>query len=171
MAILDLVFIPDPRLRVVTTLVETFDDALQKTIDDMIETMYHAKGVGLAATQVGLAMRLTVIDCSPERNKPMVLINPEILDARDFVTMDEGCLSVPGHYDTVTRATWVKVKALDREGKPYEFEAEGLLAEACQHEVDHLHGKLYINQLSKFKQRRIQDKVKKHLHKQDKLEK
>lgn len=171
MAIMKLVTLPDPRLRVVTTKVEKFDDELQVMIDDMIETMYAENGVGLASTQVGLGMQLTVIDCSSERNEPMVLINPELVDAKDFISMDEGCLSVPGHYDTVTRATWVKVKAQDRHGKEFEFEAEGLLAECCQHEIDHLNGKLYIDQLSKFKQKRAQEKVKKHLHKKKKQEK
>lgn len=171
MAVLKLVTIPDPRLRIITRPVEKFDDHLQKVIDDMIETMYEENGVGLAATQVGLDKQITVIDCSPERNKPMVLINPELIEAKNFVSMDEGCLSVPGHYDTVTRATWVKVKALDRQGKPFEFEAEGLLAECCQHEIDHLNGKLYIDQLSKFKQKRAQEKVKKFLHKKHKREK
>ena len=168
MALMKLVTLPDPRLRVVTKHVEVFDAALQIIIDDMIETMYAEHGVGLAATQVGLDMRLAVIDCSPERNAPMVLINPELADAKNFITMDEGCLSVPGHYDTVTRAAWVKVKALDRHGKPIEFEAEDLLAECCQHEIDHLNGKLYIDQLSRFKQKRAQEKVKKHLHKNKK---
>ncbi len=169
MARLKLVTIPDMRLRKVTKAVTVFDAAFNKIIDDMIETMYAENGVGLAATQVGLDIRLTVIDCSAERDKPRVLVNPEIIEAKNFVTMDEGCLSVPGYYDTVTRAAYVKVKAQDRAGKPYEFEAEGLLAECVQHEVDHLNGKLYIDQLSKFKQKRALDKVKKHLHKKQKF--
>ncbi len=169
MAVLELVTIPDKRLRIKTKRIEKIDAALQSIIDDMIETMYEANGVGLAATQVGLDMQLSVIDCSPDRKKPMTLINPEILEARNFTTMDEGCLSVPGYYDTVTRATWVKLKAQDREGKEYILEAEGLLAECIQHEVDHLHGKLYIDQLSKFKQSRAQNKVKKFLYKKQKF--
>lgn len=168
MAVLDVVVIPDKRLRVNTKFIDTFDDKLQSTIDDMIETMYAARGVGLAATQVGLNMRLSVIDCSPEQNSPQVFINPEILEARNYETMDEGCLSVPGHYDKVTRATFVKVKAVDRHGKEFILEAEGLLAECLQHEIDHLNGKLYIDQLSTFKQRRIQDKVIKNSRKQQK---
>lgn len=166
---LTLVTIPDPRLRVVTKLIENFDDPrLQSTIDDMVETMYAENGVGLAATQVGLDIRLTVIDCSKNRDQPQVLINPELLEAKNFVSMEEACLSVPGHYDTVTRATWVKVKAYDRYGKPFEFEAEDLLAECCQHEIDHLHGKLYIDQLSAFKRKRVEEKVIKFLRKRDK---
>lgn len=169
MAIMKLVTIPDQRLRVMTKPVEIFnDDTLQKNIDDMIETMYAANGVGLASTQVGLAMQLTVIDCSPERDQPMVLINPEILEARDFVPMEEGCLSVPGYADTVSRASWVKMKAFDRKGKPYELEATDLLAECIQHELDHLKGTLYIDQLSRLRQRRAQDKVIKCLREQEK---
>lgn len=168
MALLKIISIPDPRLRVQTKPVVTIDEALQTTIDDMIETMYHANGVGLAATQVALDMQLTVIDCSEERNKPMVFINPEIVDMKDITEMDEGCLSVPGHFDRVKRARWVKATALDREGKPFTVEAEGLFAEAIQHEIDHLNGKLYIDQLSTFKQKRIQEKVRKYLNKQRK---
>lgn len=171
MAVLELVTIPDRRLRVDTKRIEKFDESLQKIIDDMIETMYEARGVGLAATQVGLDMSLSVIDCTPEQKTPLVFINPEILETHEFTTMEEGCLSVPGHYDTVTRATKVKVKALDRHGKEFTLEAEGLLAECLQHEVDHLHGKLYIDQLSKFKQNRIQEKVTKYLRKKLKDEK
>jgi len=165
MALMKILSIPDPKLRVETTPVEIIDDNLQKIIDDMFETMYDAPGVGLASTQVGLGMRMAVIDVSQTKDQPLVLINPEIIDAKDFTKMDEGCLSVPGHYDTVTRATWVKMKALDRDGKEYTLEAEGLLAEAIQHEIDHLDGKIYIDQLSSFKQRRIKEKVKKFVKK------
>lgn len=170
MAVLKLVTIPDKRLRQITHVIEMFDTHLQKIIDDMIETMYAANGVGLASTQVGLDIRLCVMDCSKERDQPIVVINPEIIEARDYIPMQEGCLSVPGHYDTVTRANWVKMKAVDRHKKPFTLEAEGLLAECIQHEIDHLHGKLYIDQLSKFKQTRILSKVLKQSHQAKKLE-
>jgi peptide deformylase len=161
MPLMKILHIPDPRLRVKTSVVTQIDDQLQTIIDDMFETMYDAPGVGLASTQVGLTMRLTVIDVSQEKNQPMVFINPEIVEAKDFDKVDEGCLSVPGHYDTVTRAKWVKVKALDRKGKEFTLETDGLLAQCLQHEIDHLNGKVYIDQLSRLKSHRIHEKVKK----------
>ena len=157
-----IVHFPDPRLRVVTKPITVFDDNLQKIIDDMIETMYDAKGVGLAATQVGLDIRVAVMDVSREENDPIVMINPEILESRDVIEMEEGCLSVPAHYDTVKRATWVKMRALDRHGEFYELESTSqVMAECIQHELDHLNGKLYIDQLSILKRQRIKAKIEK----------
>lgn len=166
MALMKILTIPNHKLRIDTEPVTQFDDQLQTIIDDMFETMYDAPGVGLASTQVGLGMSLAVIDVSKEKDQPMVIINPEIVETRDEVKFEEGCLSVPGCYDTVTRSNWVKMKALDRTGKPFEIEATELLAECIQHEIDHLHGKIYIDQLSVFKQRRMRVKVKKFLQRQ-----
>ncbi|MGE3919902.1 MAG: peptide deformylase [Gammaproteobacteria bacterium] len=169
MALLKILFIPDPRLREQTEVITDFKDPeLQQLIDDMIETMYHAHGVGLAATQVGISKRVAVIDVSDTRDKPMVLINPEIVERSNMVSFQEGCLSVPGHYDHLERANKVKLKAFDRDGKPYELEAEDLFAECIQHEIDHLYGKLYIDYLSPFKQSRIREKVSKLIRKSQK---
>lgn len=163
MSVLKVLYIPDPRLREQTQLITQFDDPqLQQFIDDMIETMYAARGVGLAATQVGVSKRLAVIDVSDEGNKVMVLANPEIIERSDDIMFDEGCLSVPGHYDRLGRANRVKMRAQDRHGKSYEIEATGLLAECIQHEIDHLYGKLYIDYLSPLKRERIAKKVEKY---------
>lgn len=162
MALLKIVHFPDPRLRVQTKPVTDFGDELQQLIDDMFETMYENNGAGLASTQVGLDIQLSVIDISYKvGNKPFVIINPEIIEATELTRFEEGCLSVPHHYDALTRANKVKVKALDRFGKPFEMEGEGLLAEVLQHEIDHLNGKLYIDYLSTFKQKRIRVKIEK----------
>lgn len=161
MALLTILHHPDPRLRQKAQPVTVFDAALQTLIDDMFETMYDAPGVGLAATQVGIAKRLAVIDCSEDKSKPepLVLINPEFIDPADRQEMEEGCLSVPGIADKVQRYGRLKLRALDREGKPFELEAEGLLAQAVQHEIDHLDGKLYIDYLSALKRERINKKL------------
>jgi len=159
MAKLEILQFPDPRLRQRARAVETFDSELQRFIDDMFETMYAAPGVGLAATQVGIAKRLSVIDVSEEKNQRLVIINPEILELGEEVELQEGCLSVPGHYDTVRRAQRCRVRALDREGQPFEIEGEGLLAQCLQHEIDHLHGRLYVDQLSALKRNRIRKKL------------
>jgi len=161
MSLLTILHHPDPRLRQKAEPVTVFDDALQTLIDDMFETMYDAPGVGLAATQVGIAKRLAVMDCSEDKNKPqpIVIINPEILDPADRVEMEEGCLSVPGVADKVQRYNRLKLRALDRHGQPFELEAEGLLAQAVQHEIDHLDGKLYIDYLSALKRERISKKL------------
>ena len=152
MALLSILRYPDPRLHKVAQPVQAFDAHLQQTIDDMFETMYEAKGIGLAATQVDVHERLIVIDVSEERDQPLVLINPEITWASpERAKGDEGCLSVPGIYDGVERATAVKVKALDREGKEQAIEADGLLAVCIQHEMDHLEGILCIDHLSRLK--------------------
>lgn len=159
MAILEILHFPDPRLREVGQSIEVFDAALSEFIDDMFETMYDAPGVGLAATQVGVAQRVAVMDCAEDKNEPIVMCNPEILDARDLETVDEGCLSVPEHYDKVKRYDWVAFKAQDRDGTPYEMEVEGLLAQCVQHETSHLDGGLYIDKLSRLKRDRIRRKL------------
>lgn len=165
MAILNILHYPDERLHKVAAPVGQFDDKLQQLIDDMAETMYAAPGIGLAATQVDAHIRLVVIDTSEEKNALMVLINPEIVCADGQTTYEEGCLSVPGIYEEVSRAEKVKVKALDREGKPFELEADGLLAICIQHEIDHLNGKVFIEKLSRLKLNRIIQKLKKNQHK------
>ena len=164
MALLSILRYPDPRLHKVAQPVQAFDARLQQTIDDMFETMYDAKGIGLAATQVDVHERLIVIDVSEERDQPLVLINPEITWASDTRTKgEEGCLSVPGIYDGVERATAVKVQALDRHGQTQHIEADGLLAVCIQHEMDHLRGKVFVEYLSPLKQGRIKTKLAKAL--------
>jgi peptide deformylase len=164
MALLSILRYPDPRLHKVAQPVQVFDARLQQLIDDMFETMYDAKGIGLAATQIDVHERLIVIDVSEERDQPLVLINPEITWASEVrVKGDEGCLSVPGIYDGVERATAVKVKALDRHGKEQLIEATELLAICIQHEMDHLMGKVFVEYLSPLKQGRIKTKLAKAL--------
>ena len=163
MAIRKILYLPDERLRKVAKEVETFDDNLQALIDDMFETMYAARGVGLAAPQIGVSLRLSVIDVIGDKSNQLVIINPEIISTEGEREFDEGCLSVPGAYDTVTRAAKVTVKALDRAGKPFEISGEGLLGECLQHEIDHLNGKLFVDLLSPLKRmmaRRKLDKFK-----------
>ena len=156
MALLSILCYPDVRLHKVAKPIAAVDGRIQTLIDDMLETMYDANGIGLAATQIDVHERLVVIDVSEERNQPMVLINPEITWMGDErVKGDEGCLSVPGIYDGVERATAVKVSALDRQGQPQVIEAEGLLAVCIQHELDHLKGKVFVEYLSPLKQGRI----------------
>ncbi len=153
---------PDPRLRTVAARVKTVDASIQKLIDDMLETMYEAPGIGLAATQVDVHKQIVVIDITEEKNQPLAFINPEIEVLGDELSeYDEGCLSVPGFYETVCRPARVKVKALDRNGTPFEMTPEGLLAVCIQHEVDHLHGKLYVDYLSSLKRTRIRRKLEK----------
>ncbi|WP_300707989.1 peptide deformylase [Limnohabitans sp.] len=160
MALLPILCYPDPRLHKVAQPVAAVDDRLRTLIDDMLETMYDANGIGLAATQIDVHQRLVVIDTSEERNQPLVLINPEITWMSDErVKGDEGCLSVPGIYDGVERATAVKVTALDRDGQTQNIEAEGLLAICIQHELDHLKGKVFVEYLSPLKQGRIKTKM------------
>lgn len=161
MALLNILHYPDERLHTVAKPLEVFDEALQIQIDNMFETMYEAKGIGLAATQVDFHRRLVVMDISEERNERRVFINPEILQKDGETVYEEGCLSVPGIYDKVTRAERVKVRALDRNGKPFELEADGLLAICIQHEIDHLDGKVFVEYLSQMKQTRIKTKLKK----------
>lgn len=162
MALLEILEYPDPRLRTIAKPVETFDNKLQTLIDNMFETMYDAPGIGLAATQIDVHKQLIVMDLSEEKNEPHVFINPEltILEG-DPEKMQEGCLSVPGFYEDVERIEHVLIKALDREGKPFEMEARGLLAVCIQHEMDHLNGKLFVDYLSGLKRNRIKKKLEK----------
>ena len=151
---------PDPRLHTVAKPVAAVDARLQTLVDDMLETMYQAEGIGLAATQVNVHERLVVIDVSEGRDKPLVLINPEIIWASDEKQVnDEGCLSVPGIYDGVERSSAVKVQALDLDGKLQVHEAEGMLAVCIQHEMDHLIGKVFVQYLSPLKRNRIKTKM------------
>jgi peptide deformylase len=161
MAILDILHFPDPRLRTKAKPVEQVDDKLRALVDDMFETMYEAPGIGLAATQINYHRRVIVIDISEERNEPLCLINPEIVEKDGVEEMDEGCLSVPGIYEKVSRADKVRVRALDRNGDPFELDAEGVLAVCIQHELDHLDGKLFIDYLSNLKRQRIRKKLEK----------
>lgn len=161
MAILDILHFPDPRLRNKAKPVAQVDDSIRRLIDDMLETMYQAPGIGLAATQVNVAKRVVVIDLSEEKNQPLCLINPEIVEKEGIEQMEEGCLSVPGVYEMVSRADRIRFKALDRDGIPFEEEAEGLLAVCVQHELDHLDGKLFVDYLSSLKRQRIRKKLEK----------
>ena len=160
MALLPILCYPDTRLHKVAKPVQTVDARIHALIDDMVETMYEAGGIGLAATQIDVHERLVVIDTSEERNQPMVLINPEITWMNDErVKGEEGCLSVPGIYDGVERATKVRVTAMDRDGQSRTIEAEGMLAICIQHEMDHLMGKVFVEYLSPLKQSRIKTKM------------
>jgi peptide deformylase len=152
---------PDPRLRKTATAIETVDDAVRQLADNMLETMYAANGVGLAATQVDVHKRLLVLDVSTERDQPLVLINPEILSAEGLAPAEEGCLSLPGIYDKVSRPTRIRVRALDRDGTPFELDAEGLLAVCIQHEMDHLQGKVFVDYLSELKRQLIRRRLEK----------
>ena len=160
MALLPILCYPDPRLHKVAKPVQAVDARVHALIDDMLETMYDASGIGLAATQIDVHERLVVIDTSEERNQPLVLINPEITWMNEErVKGEEGCLSVPGIYDGVERATQVKVTALDRDGKSRQIDAEGMLAICIQHELDHLMGQVFVEYLSPLKQGRIETKL------------
>ena len=161
MAKLKILEFPDPRLRKKATPVETVDDALRALIDDMFETMYDAPGIGLAATQVDVHKRLLVADVSPDKSEPFVFINPVVVEKDGVTVTDEGCLSVPGYYESVERAEHIRVRFLDRDGEETEMEAEGLLAVCIQHEIDHLDGKLFVDYLSEAKRQRIRKKLEK----------
>jgi peptide deformylase len=152
---------PDPRLRTRAVPVATVDNSLRDLIDDMLETMYAARGIGLAATQVNVHKRVLVTDVSEGRNQPRAFINPEILSRDGSETSEEGCLSVPGYYDEVQRAARVRVRALDRDGKSFEEDLDGLLAVCVQHEIDHLDGKLFVDYLSEMKRQRVRKKLEK----------
>ncbi len=141
---------------------QVVDDAIRRLVGDMFETMYAAPGIGLAATQVDVHKRIIVIDVSETSDQPLVLINPKILERDGQIVLEEGCLSVPGIYDEVERARHVKVAALDADGKPFELEAEDLLAVCIQHEIDHLDGKVFVDYLSPLKRQRIRKKLEKH---------
>ena len=159
MALLNILHFPDPRLRTVAKPVIEFDENLRQLVRDMFETMYEAPGIGLAATQVDRHIRMLVMDVSEARNAPRCLINPEILAADGEEEMDEGCLSVPGFYEKVSRAEHIRVRAYDEHGEVSEFEAEGIEGVCIQHEMDHLDGKLFVDYLSNLKRNRIRSKL------------
>jgi len=162
MAKLPILHFPDPRLRTRAKPVSKVDDNIRQLADDMLETMYDAPGIGLAATQVNQHIRLLVLDISEDKSAPQVFINPVITPlTQDCVPYEEGCLSVPGSYDEVQRPARIHVEALDRNGKPFMLEADGLLAVCLQHEVDHLEGKLFVDYLSPLKRQRIKTKLEK----------
>lgn len=160
MAQLAILRYPDPRLHTVAKPVAEVDDRIRRLVDDMLETMYAAEGVGLAATQVDVHQRVIVMDTSEQRQSPLVLINPEIVErSEEMAVHEEGCLSVPQIYDRVERHARVKVHALGRDGQAFELEAEGLTAVCVQHEMDHLLGKVFVEYLSAFKRDRIRTKM------------
>ena len=161
MAIRPILHFPDPKLRTRSTPVEEVDDETRVLIDEMFETMYEAPGIGLAAPQVAVFKRVIVVDVSENKTSPLAMINPEIVESRGNEVMDEGCLSVPGIYEPVERADWIKVRALDRNGESFELEASGLEAVCIQHEIDHLDGKLFVDYLSEIKRQRIRKKMEK----------
>lgn len=166
MALRQILHFPDPRLRKKAKAVAEVTDDIRQLADDMLETMYEAPGIGLAATQINVQKRLVVIDISQDRTEPYIFINPEIMSKEGERGHEEGCLSVPDSYEVVTRADTVRVKALDRDGNPFELDADELLATCIQHEIDHLDGKLFVDYLSNLKRQRI----KKRLEKQQKLQ-
>ena len=161
MALLPILEFPDERLRIKAKPVLEVTDETRQLIDDMLETMYAAPGIGLAATQVNIPQRVLVLDLSEEKNEPLALINPELLYREGEEETEEGCLSVPGVIETVKRAEKIKIKALNREGATQEFEAEGLLAVCIQHEMDHLEGKLFVDLLSPLKRQLARKKARK----------
>jgi peptide deformylase len=161
MAILPIIHYPDPRVHKIAAPVPVVDDSIRKLVRDMADTMYAAPGVGLAATQVDVHKQVVVIDVSESHDQLLVLINPKLLDSRGQSDCEEGCLSVPGIFEKVTRAEWIRVAALDMDGKPVQMESDGLLAVCIQHEMDHLKGKVFVEYLSQLKQKRIVGKLKK----------
>lgn len=165
MAILNILNYPDERLRIQAAPVENVDAGIVQLVDDMFETMYAAPGIGLAATQVNVHQQIIVMDIEEDRSRPLTFINPEIIAKDGVQAIDEGCLSVPGIYEPVDRARHIQVRAIDKQGNPFEMEAEDLLAVCIQHEMDHLRGKLFVDYLSQLKRQRIRKK----LHKQQKL--
>jgi peptide deformylase len=165
MALLNILRYPDARLHKVAAPVTVFDDALKALVADMVETMYAAPGIGLAATQVDVHKQVIVVDVSERRDSLVVLVNPVIVESSGVSDIEEGCLSVPGIYDVVERAERVKVRAYDRNGNPFTLEAQGLLAVCIQHEIDHLKGKVFVEHLSQLKQQRVRAKLAKQLRK------
>ncbi|MEE9412909.1 MAG: peptide deformylase [Methylococcales bacterium] len=161
MAILQILEYPDRRLRKKAVVVDCVDDSIRRTVEDLFETMYDAPGVGLAATQVNIHKRILVIDVSDEKDSPLCLINPEILETEGLAESEEGCLSVPGVFEMVERPEKVTIRALGKDGQPFEMAADDLLATCIQHEIDHLDGKVFVDYLSTFKQQRIKKKLEK----------
>ncbi|MGD8558021.1 MAG: peptide deformylase [Gammaproteobacteria bacterium] len=161
MALLNILHYPDPRLRKKALPVENVDQDITRLVDDMLETMYDAPGIGLAATQANIQKSIIVIDISEDKSQPLCFINPEIIDSGGEEEMEEGCLSVPGIYEKVKRADHIKVRALDKHGESFEMDAGGLLSVCIQHEMDHLEGKLFVDYLSDLKRQRIRKKLEK----------
>ena len=161
MAIRKILKFPDQDLRIKAKPVETFDEELKTLTDDMFETMHSVKGIGLAATQIGVAKQVAVIDISPEKNEPLVIVNPkiQILDPSKKEDYDEGCLSVPGFFETISRPSDIKLSYQDLNGKKQEIKPEGLLTKVVQHELDHLNGRLFVDHISELKRRRIRNKI------------
>lgn len=165
MAILKILHYPDERLHTVAQAVETVDGSVRKLVADMAETMYAAPGIGLAATQVDVHRRVIVIDASDTCDDLRVFINPQIVERRGTAEFEEGCLSVPGIFDKVQRAEWIKVQALDGDGRPFALEVDGILGDCIQHEIDHLEGRVFVEHLSRLKQQRILAKLRKQSRK------
>ena len=163
--ILEILKYPDKRLRTIAKPVENVNNEIKKQVKDMFETMYDAPGIGLAATQVNFHQRLIVIDVSEECNEPLCLINPEIIEKNGEIEWEEGCLSVPNYYESVKRANEIKVSALNELGQSFELEASEMLAVCIQHEMDHLNGILFVDHLSKLKQKRLKKKAEKQTKK------
>lgn len=161
MAKLEILHYPDPRLRNCARPVDVVDEDVKTLVDNMLETMYAAPGIGLAATQVNVDRRVIVIDVSEDKSQPLCFINPKLEETDGQVELEEGCLSVPGIYETVQRAEQIRVRAVNREGESFTLDAEGLLAVCIQHEIDHLDGKLFVDYLSRLKQQRIRKKAQK----------
>ena len=161
MAILNILNYPDERLRIKAAPVENVDGRIAQLVDDMFETMYAAPGIGLAATQVNFHQQIIVMDVAENKSQPLTFINPEIIAQDGVQAIDEGCLSVPGIYEPVERALHIQVRAIDKQGNPFEMEAEDLLAVCIQHEMDHLRGKLFVDYLSQLKRQRIRKKLQK----------
>lgn len=159
--LLPILYYPDKRLRTKAVPIKTVDDNTRSLVKDMFETMYEASGIGLAATQVDQHIRLIVIDISDDKSQPLCLINPEIIEKDGELEWDEGCLSVPNYYQCVTRSNHIKVRALNEQGEEFELEAENMLGVCIQHEIDHLDGILFVDHLSKLKQRRLLEKTQK----------
>ena len=161
MAIRKILKFPDQDLRIKAKPVETFDEELKTLTDDMFETMHSVNGIGLAATQIGVAKQVAVIDISPEKNEPLVIVNPmiQILDPSKTEDYDEGCLSVPGFFEKISRPSDIKLSYQDLNGKKQEIKPEGLLTKVVQHELDHLNGRLFVDHISELKRRRIRNKI------------
>ena len=161
MAIRKILKFPDQDLRIKAKPVETFDEELKALTDDMFETMHSVNGIGLAATQIGVAKQVAVIDISPEKNEPLVIVNPEIqiLDPSKTEDYDEGCLSVPGFFEKISRPSDIKLSYQDLNGQKQEIKPEGLLTKVVQHELDHLNGRLFVDHISELKRRRIRNKI------------
>ena len=159
--LLPILFYPDKKLRTVAKPVDLVDDTIRTQVNNMFETMYDAPGIGLAATQVDFHQRVIVIDVSEEQDQPLCLINPEIIEKSGEIELEEGCLSVPNYYENVKRANDIKVRALNQNGEKFEMEASEILAVCIQHEIDHLNGILFVDYISKLKQKRLKEKANK----------